>query len=238
MSKNKNKSITKPRYQHVTMEFTEPVCITSVKFDIGCIHLYSGDEMRVPKRIYYEMGISNEKKDKKTLVAPMNSADMNPYSILDDYDFVVAIDTSYCKGDAEAVTAASTWWISRLESDIREASGMVQIMIRYRRFRCDNPSEYAELYGLNSLIKHIRRGQFKPIQPSDRVLYIIDHHLDNLHAYNNRTMPLIIGDMESYIPMGSSLMYASVDKKNDSIFNQILAESDKVAGELRKFGEH
>lgn len=62
-----------------------------------------------------------------------------------------------------------------------------------------------------------------------RILIIIDHNLDRIDEYNERKIPLIPGIEESYLPPKIYLMYASSDKKNDSLFNQIIENCDQIA---------
>lgn len=67
--------------------------------------------------------------------------------------------------------------------------------------------------------------------PNIQIGIITDHGLGNIEKINSREMPIISGT-QTFLPNNFTLIYASADKKNDSILNHLIGVCDKRASEL------
>ena len=93
MSKSNNQH--KERYETLTMEYPEPVSIDTISVDAnGNVNTYSnGIEIR-PVDVHYEKGYEGERKNRRTVSYGTEKMNVNIYSILGDYDYLIGLDTN------------------------------------------------------------------------------------------------------------------------------------------------
>ena len=91
----------------------------------------------------------------------------------------------------------------------------------------------AELVALYELIRFFQMGNMLHDFNDKKALFIIDHNLDSINDYNSQRLSLLKNNKDSLVPPNVHLMYAKADTNNDSIFNQIIADCDKWANQLK-----
>ncbi len=221
----------KPRYEAVIMEFTEPVKINSISFDgSGNFKMFSdGIEMK-PKTMHFERGIEREKKNKIILSCQIDGMNTNMYSELHNYNYLVALDTNYDKNSCTAVGTVYEIMISSDDSSF-EMIHLTDLKREFNNVMDNNVSP--ELIALNSLISFFSEGNIINDFTNSRIMVVVDHNLGKLESYNSRNCPLIEGDENTYLPENIRIVYASADKYNDSLFNQLIKACDEEATFLR-----
>ncbi len=212
----------KERYNAVTMEFANPERIDKICFQDNKFRLFSNNVEKIPKKIDWEIGIERKGKNKVIVSAEMPYPSLEVYSVLTKYDYVIAIDTNQKEGYAVSVGKVFRILNTSLERVAFYDEGYIE-----RHFYVNNIS--SELRALYLLTLAIGRGEIISWKESAKVLIVIDHNLQYINQYNRRVLPLLPDDPESVLPENMRLMYASADKKNDSIFNQWISECDKCA---------
>lgn len=189
--------------------------------------LEDGQEM-IPEHIMYEKSIPRENKlNKKIVCSEIADCDINIYANLTQYEYLIGIDTNTKQTEYGNYSASGV-----VISKIIDSKTYVEL-IQFSTISCMVPRFYREqsreLVGLFMLIRSLVNNTLINYSLTKGILIIIDHNLDKIDMYNDRIIPIIPGNESSYLPPKISIMYASADKKNDSIFNQIIKECDKVA---------
>ena len=93
MSKDKN--IKKKRQEAITMEFAESVRIDSFSIDEhGNVKLYSNGVEKKPLTAHFEKWYEKEKKNKTTVCFETKKLNIDMYSNICEYDYLVALDTN------------------------------------------------------------------------------------------------------------------------------------------------
>jgi len=154
--------------------------------------------------------------------------DPDPSSHLKNYDLIFAIDTNNKQQlNGDSVTAGSVVYgqPSTINTEIGIGfSPMITYYFKNLRIKPFKPEPfvwYCFLQGLESL------KSAKKI----RIALIVDSDLDLLPEMNSQNVPIW---EEYYLPPFVDLIYASADKKNDSIQNRMIAYADKCAGDVIK----
>jgi hypothetical protein len=140
-----------------------------------------------------------------------------------EYQKVFAIDTNTRNIRGERVSVAS---LTICMWDLTSDGALF-------RYGCGQSYEYRGLTGdeeKNALWDIIERHFITTEGGADeRTLLVIDTDGGHLREFNLRSRP-IIGDR--YLPRNITLVYASADKKNDSLYNKLIATSDAVSTEV------
>lgn len=229
MSKKDNGS-KKERHYAVEISYSTPMKISGIKIENGEISFLSDGVKPAPQSISFVKFYNKDNgREKKTLKIPLDQATFDVDSLLDTVDIVIAIDTN-TGISGEAVSVAIFYLVLKAkDASEYEMNYMGMLTSTF----VDTTDVSNELVALNSLLKMISNGQVGYVLKDDKALIIIDHHLGEMERYNSREIPLIKWDETSYLPHNITLAYASTDTQNDSAFNKILAECDKLANELK-----
>lgn len=227
MSKDKG-TPKKERKYPVTIRYPHPIKATAVRIDGNEITLISENGEETPEYVTSEIILCSDRKDKpekKIMCAEISRPCMYGSNILEGYSILIALDTNYKYGRAVAFGIA---YLITSRNGNYELFHLVNLVNDFQYVGFVSP----ELIALDSLIKEIRAGNNIHVRANDKILIVIDHHLGEIEHYNNRSIPLISEDKTSFVPDNVKLMYASADKKNDSIFNEMIAECDKYATKI------
>lgn len=225
------KTEKKCREELVTMKFSRPVKINSIQFDNSKFRLLEDGKEIIPERITYEKSISRENKpNKKIVYSEIEECNINVYSLFEKYDYLIGIDTNTKLteyGDYSAAGVVISQIINcKTHIELVEFPAIASMVPRF------NKEQSRELVGLWMLIKSIVNNTLLDYSLAKGILIIVDHNLDKIDRYNDHTISLISENDATYLPHKIRLMYASADKKNDSIFNQIIKKCDQIATKM------
>lgn len=175
-----------------------------------------GERLPIIGDVKFSQSHSRESKLPKIIIKgiPGNEYIMDPNSILFGCDSIFAIDTN--TRDIEGHTISMTGVVHAFIKGDELKYAPITIL----EFR--DPEVNPELLGWYAVIKSIKESA----DFADKnIAIIVDAHLDDLDAYNNKSKP-ILGD--SYLPIGITLLYASADK-GTSVGNKLIKLSDRIA---------
>ena len=215
------------------MEYPEPVSIDTISIDVnGNVKMYSnGIEIR-PVDVHYEKGYEGERKNRRTVSYGTEKMNVNIYSILGDYDYLIGLDTNSVGNESFSVGM-----IYRIYKDsMYESRGCLELISNICRLfdiRENGNEDSAELVALYELICFFQMGNMLHDFTDKKALFIIDHNLDSINDYNSQRLSLLKNNKDSLVPPNVHLMYAKADTNNDSIFNQIIAGCDQWANQLK-----
>jgi hypothetical protein len=150
-------------------------------------------------------------------------AGTNPNVLLEAYQHVFAIDTNTTQTPEGklSVTAATH---CRLTS---KDSKLLAEPFEAGAWQCLGATE-PEKSAWHMFLELVQRDP--NVKPRDRVALIVDHDLEHLDAYNNRTLP-IHGDF--FLPEGVDLIYAA-EKGSEFLGSKLIRLCHQKAGrELR-----
>ncbi len=231
MSKSNN--TTKRRQEALTMAFTEPVSIDSYSIDeCGNVKMYSDGIEKKPLTVHFEKFYEREKKNKTTVYFETQKSNIDMYSILCDYDYLIALDTN-----DQGFESYSVGLIYRIYKDpldgtkwyLEYLTGVLRIFDN----RNNGEGNSSELIALYELICFFQKGNIINDFNDKKSLFVVDHNQMFLDDYNSRRKHLLNGKSDSWVPSNVHLMHATADSPNDSIFNQIIRECDKEANRLK-----
>jgi hypothetical protein len=166
------------------------------------------------------------KSPKTILELPLDPTkpSFNPHFDLTRYQALLAIDTNSCDPnrliDGIMISVTTTTEIKIKETGVD--------LLPCTALEFHNVHERQEQYGWMLLCRGIQ-NEYGAGTPEPPIGFVVDCDQNNLKAMNARRVP-IWGDF--YLPAGFELIYASGDKKNDSIFNRALALSDHEANRI------
>ncbi|MCZ1265966.1 hypothetical protein ACIOBL_17970 [Paenibacillus taichungensis] len=222
----------KPRIQSVNMDMENPIAITSYELTSnGELKLFVDGQEVTPKMANLNISLDRpNKKIKQTLKInqnPMNlQTDLN--ALLHDYDFIYAVDTntsnSLINDEYFSVGVALEYKNYKKQELQFQSSFTIQLNHKEKHL--------AEKLGIIELIKKIIID--KSLETNDlKILLVTDHDLGNIDRYNSREIPMI-EETDLYLPKNFTLVYASADKKNDSILNSMISQCDQEASRILK----
>jgi hypothetical protein len=140
-----------------------------------------------------------------------------------NYDLLISVDTNTKVIRGEKISVTSIGWCSWELT----GNGM------YAKYGCGQSFEFRgfpdneERRAWREIIETVN---FNIEQKSDfKIAMVIDSELKDLAAFNLRTKPVVD---EWYLPAGITLIYASADVGNESLFNKLIAKADLVSAEI------
>ncbi|WP_018883093.1 hypothetical protein [Paenibacillus massiliensis] len=222
----------KTRNQSVTMDMKNPIAITSYELTSnGDLKLFAGGREVIPKMANLNISLDRpNEKVKQTLKINQNPINLqtNINALINDYDFVYAVDTnthnSLINGEYFSVGVALEYKNNNKQELQFQNSFTIQFNHREKFI--------AEKLGIVELIKKIIID--KNLETNGlKILLVTDHDLGNIDRYNSREIPMI-EDTDLYLPNNFTLVYASADKKNDSILNSMISQCDQEASRISK----
>ena len=220
------KSDRKERHEAIEMEFSEPTRVDGIRFHGNSFELLSAGKVVEPRTSSYVKYYNRDSgKEKITLRFDLDRPTLGSAVVPKKTSVVIIIDTN-TKGERSASVAA--FHLVTQNTDVLE---LYYLGILYWKF-VNKTQIHSEKIAMDNLFKNIKAGRIPYILNNDTILAITDHNLGKLERLNRREEPLIEEDDTSYIPENITLAYASADKKNDSIFNEMIAECDRCAAEL------
>jgi hypothetical protein len=217
----------KPRYESIVMNMKEPIALTSYQITSnGDLKLFSDGQEMLPNKANFNISIDRPNKKTKQTVRifqePTN-LQTNFYNLLNDTDLIYAVDTNTSNllmNDSYLSVGVALEYKNNNNSELELQNSFVIQFNHQEKF-------IAEKLGIVELIKKIIAD--KDLENNWlKILLVTDHDLGNLDRYNSREIPLIDGT-ELYLPNNFTLIYASADKKNDSILNNMISHCDQEA---------
>lgn len=149
----------------------------------------------------------------------------HPDAVFEELDVIFALDTNTKVVNANKISVTGV-----VLATPQKCKNISNTLLGFAPVHCLefwNSSGSAERIGWAEAISCIIRNP--DITESIRIGLIVDAHLEDLSNINKRKEP-VYGDI--YLPPNSRLIYASSDKKNDSVANMLLALADKEAKAL------
>jgi len=213
----------KPRNVSLTVDMGEPVAINGLQMSReGQIKFLVDGNERVPT--YANLILAHERKNKEPkqtvrLKQNNNNLSLNLVQILFDNNFLYIIDTNTTKENIDGYYFSVT---IVLEYQIEKKIELLMTNSWMRSFK-HKDRHIGEKIGWIELIKMIVNDHSE-----QKISIVTDHDLGNIDKYNSRELPLI-ENTHLFLPPNIKLVYASADKKNDSIVNQLISICDKEA---------
>lgn len=192
----------------------------------GTIHLEENtiNQDVIIKRSYHRNSGKSKITTQINLPVKNKVIDLDISGYLKSYDIIFAIDTNTKEIAGSTITAGAVVYGQPWPKNNIKCIGYSTMMAYYFKnlkitpFKPERFVWYSFIKGLSSL-KSINK--FK-------VAIIVDSDLDLLPSINARETPIW---SDFYLPPFASFMYASSDKKNDSVQNKMIHEADKQACE-------
>ncbi len=219
----------KPRSRSLSLEFAAPVKLDKAALDLetGEVSMYSEGRRIHPKIATTEVTYEGKSRQKVVAQAPLNVlapvADVN--RAITQHDIIYAVDTNYPEKRPHEVAVTGVV-LGKPNASASEGVVIVHFSpIMCIEFRGANAD--AERIGWAEVIRGVvANPQF---DPKSKVLLIVDAHRGSIGSINNRSEP-VIGNL--WLPENFTLMYASSDKRNDSVPNRMLHLADVQATDV------
>lgn len=216
----------KLRTLKVTMDMQEPIAITSYEITSeGGLKLFSDGQELQPSKANLNISIDRtDKKTKHTVQAFQDTKNLqiDINKLINNADFIFAVDTNTSNSLVDDhFQSVGVFLEYKNNNNLLELKESCVLQFKHQE------KFIGEKLALVELIKKIIDE--KDIENNDlKILIVTDHDLGNLDRYNSQQIPLIEGT-DLYLPPNITLVYASADKKNDSILNKMISECDREA---------
>jgi hypothetical protein len=159
---------------------------------------------------------------------------MTPYSFIDSFDVIFAVDTNTkeIRGERYSVGAMSVLRIERSRPNYALKVGPAREPLRLNMnmfgalIRAKNCPSNPEPWFWRVAIEDGIRKTYAGYSDSLRIGLVVDSELGRLDEYNTRQVPI----HESYLlPQNFTLIYASADSGSSHLLNRLLRLCDKEA---------
>ncbi|MEA3493053.1 MAG: hypothetical protein U9R38_01555 [Candidatus Margulisiibacteriota bacterium] len=168
---------------------------------------------------FKKMTVSSQhkrKKSPKTLfkISSNNIIDFNAVINLLSFDYIFAVDTNTQTIGNEHISVTSV-----IQCIINEN------IAEYRPFASctfKNAKKNAEIFGWKAWIDLLLK--YPEFKKGSKVALIVDSNYDKIESYNTQQIPLFD---DFFLPNNFILIYASADKKNESLANKLIARADR-----------
>lgn len=224
----------KPRKEQVVVSFGREVKLNGIKVNkiTGEIEFFNGTKKVIPKRADYSISFSREKGDKITSSASLDASQQVLIKSNSDtlhYDLLVAVDTNtkIIRNELISITSYQPCKVKQIGNDHILLAILKSCCFEFRNLKV-NPEQFGWMF----LIEAIMRGQKG--KPQNFGL-IVDAHLDRHESYNSRESAIL---EDFFLPQNFQLIYASSDKSNDKIYNQLISLCDKSASSIIRMIEN
>lgn len=171
----------------------------------------------------------NSGKTKLTNSTPMQSSELQfncDKAIFENYDVIIAIDTNTKLIHNELLSVTSSYFINRPMSECNKIGEYPFIAFAAHLFIGIQDDINPEKLGWHTIISKYIESRF----PSNyRIGIIVDCDL-GVHDSINISQTCYFEDFK--LPKNMQFIYASSDKKSDSIANQMISYSDKLASQI------
>lgn len=158
---------------------------------------------------------------------------MTPYSFIEQFDVIFAIDTNTRVIDGRT-RHASAMSILEKQAVARHPDGAISEVTLHESmfmnfetalndFKDANPEVHCWMIGIEEGVKK----HYKKYSDSLRIGLVVDSELARHSEYNQRTIPICAG---YFLPANFTLLYASADTGSDLPLNKLLMYCDKEAG--------
>lgn len=189
----------------------------------GEIEIFNRGVKVIPAWTAWEISYKRDSgKDKATVLLPIPDRKLRTRQghIIDYFDLLMFVDTNYKTVGQEQICVTSA-----IHFEVGKPSqGKEQRLFEFGGFMTEfrDPTEDPEKLGWWDLISRIPHG-INGWSPSMKIGIVVDSHKSELADINARSIPLIANVS---LLSGVTLIYASADAQNDSIFNQLFHEAD------------
>jgi hypothetical protein len=205
--RRKTSTPKKPRSEFVYIGFEEPDVNSEIK------------------AAFYRREYEREGKDAKSvLVTPFHTDGRvagNQETAWLRYDRMFVIDTNTKNGVACCVACMTSFAADD------EGQVVVDNCELFYRGLSENPSDDPEMEAMSALVDRIQGQEW--YDPSLRIGVVTDSSLGKHAAINRRELPFW---RNRFLPARWDILYASADKKNDSILNKMINACDAEATEM------
>lgn len=218
----------KERHEAIEMRFSKPTKVTEVRFAGNFFEMISDGEIVRPEvSSYVKFHERDSGKNKITMRIDIDRPTFDISSFPGSINMIIILDTN-TRGNRSAAVAAF-----HSVNRIQDGYELNHMGILFCKF-VNRTEIHSEGVAMDSLFKDIRAGRNKYTLKDDKILVVTDRDLGRLERLNRREEPMIKNDATSYLPESVILAYASSDKKNDSLFNAMIHECDRIASNLIK----
>lgn len=213
----------KPRTTSVVLDMGHPVALRSATYSAdGRISVATENGPVTPARAWIETTYPRTKGEKvvNRIDLPATALAFNTELALTQYEWIIAVDTNRPHADERVTfTGIVQAQVSELGPNLFRSGIARDVVIEL------HDVEYpAKRFGWWLVISSIINRS-----PDKRVAILVDAYLSDLPAINRREQP-VLG--KNFLPEGFELIYASGDKPNDSIANNLLRRADANAREV------
>lgn len=194
----------------------------SVNPSTGKVQLYyKGKKVNLPITTV-EQYIPRSKGNKATTKFQSSSNILNPNAVLKEFDCYFALDTNNIVFNDLPLSVTAI--VFGFPSERAILNG---IEIRYQQIHSIEfwgAESKQELVGWMEAVKVIQRTE--AFSKYSSICLIVDSYLGDLEAFNSREKAVVDN---WFLPEGFHFVYASSDKKNDSLLNNMMNLADKYS---------
>lgn len=173
-------------------------------------------------------------KVKRTNSTPLKNTEL-PFdcdrAIFKNFDVLIAIDTNTKLINDNLVSVTSSYFVNKLISECNKTGQYPFVPFASHLFININESINAEKLGWHTIISNYVQNKFPR---NYRIGVVVDCDLGAHDSINSHKNPYF---EQFNLPENIQLIYASSDTKNDSIANQMINFSDKLANNIMKSDE-
>jgi hypothetical protein len=213
---------------HVTL--SQPLVSSNVEFRTdprtGEAEIFDNDVKVTPAWSALEVSYKRTSgKDKTTVLVPNTGGKILTKidQVIESFDLLMFVDTNYKTVGIHTICVTSAVYFEVQKTSEGKAGRIVEFGGFLDEFWA--PKEDPEKLGWWDVIRNIPHG-IDGWSPAMKIGIVVDSHMDTLADIGTRTIPLI-GDLP--LLEGVTLIYASTDSQNDTIFNRMLHEADRRA---------
>ena len=155
---------------------------------------------------------------------------MSPYSFLEHFDVVFAVDTNTRQIGSDIHSVAAMSILEVLEIAKKPNGAICRVKLNMNMFGAlirgknvpGNPENWFWRVAIEDGIKKL----YSKYSENLRIGLVVDSDLNNIEKFNSRALPI---HEDYFLPKNISLIYASVDTGSDYVLNKLIIICDREA---------
>jgi len=184
------------------------------------------------KRVSTSVSYQRNKSPKIITKIPQTTEQfqMSPYSFLQHFDVIFAVDTNSRKIGSDLHSVAAMSILEVLEITKKPNGAITKVKLNMNMFGAlirgknipGNPESWFWKIAIEDGIKKL----YPKYSIDLRIGLVVDSNLDNIEKFNSRELPIY---ENYYLPKNISLIYASADTGSDYVLNKLIMICDREA---------